>query len=465
MSIILWNQHDIKAALPGVTASLPFAATGVSIDTRTLKPGDLFIAIKGETMDGHDFLAKAHENGACAAIISQDVPSLPADFPVINVSDTLKAMEELGKYARNRCPGTFIGLTGSVGKTTCKTMLAYMLSAFGETYATEGNLNNHIGVPLTLMRTPQTSQFVIIEMGMNHAEEIRHISKMAQPHIAMITTVEAVHIEYFKNVEAIAKAKAEIFEGMVNKGVAVLPFDSPYYLIMEVSADQWGASKRITFGTSANATIRMVHYQQEAQGGHVDAVIEGQPFSYKIGMFGEHMAINSLANLGIIHALSLDVQKAANLLQGFSALPGRGKLYPLQINNINFSLCDDSYNASPASMRAAITQLSHAKGRKIAVLGDMLELGNHALALHTGLAHDITKQRIDMVCTSGHFMRHLHGTLPHHLQGPCAEDPDTLYPQLIACLKAGDTVLVKGSHGSHVHKIVTRLLEEAKPVS
>ncbi|MBN8531222.1 MAG: UDP-N-acetylmuramoyl-tripeptide--D-alanyl-D-alanine ligase [Alphaproteobacteria bacterium] len=451
-----WNEKDAVAATGG-KATGAFAATGVSIDTRTLGTGELFVALRGENMDGHAYLAGAREKGAAAAVVDHEVKD--AGLPLIIVEDTHRALEGLGKAARERFKGTVLGLTGSVGKTGTKEMLKIAFSAFGETFATRGNLNNHYGVPLMLANLPPQAKFGIFEMGMNHAGEIRALTKQVRPHVGVITTVAPVHLEFFESEAGIADAKAEIAEGIMEGGAIVLPFDNPHVARLKAAAQACGVTRIYGFSEKSQASAQLLSCKGEGGGLVVEAVIEGETLRYRLSASGTQWAMNSLAVLLAVKAAGLDVKKAATALAAFSEPDGRGRVERLAWKGGDIQLIDDSYNASPPSIRAAMITAArlHAEngmsGRVHAALGDMKELGRDAPKLHAALAEDALNAGVDVVHTVGKDMAALREALPSARRGAHAEDSGRLAEKMLGLLGPGDTLLVKGSHSMKMEKV------------
>lgn len=464
----LWTSAEAAKAVQGRSESL-WTASGVAIDSRAVTFGDLFIALRGPNFDGHFFVADALAKGAAAAIVDRVPEGLPAGANLVLVRDTFQALNDLGAAARQRCGAKVVGITGSVGKTSTKEMLRLILSAQAPTHASVGNLNNHWGVPLTLARMPVDSHFAVIEMGMNHANEIAPLSRLSRPQVGVITTVEAVHLENFASVDEIADAKAEIFEGIEagaeGPAVAVLNRDNPHFERLAAAARARGAEV-VGFGEHAQAQARLIKYAAHPNCSCVAAEIMGQALTYKIGAPGRHWVLNSLAALAAAQSLGADLAQAGLALAGIAAPKGRGERHLRPWRDGQIEIIDDSYNASPPSMRAAFAVLamvkpSSARGRRIAALGDMLELGPDAEAAHAGLATAIVEQGIDLVFTAGPLMRALYDALPAEKRGAHAADSTTLVEVLRGAIKAGDVVLVKGSLGSRMGKIVDQLLTPA----
>lgn len=457
---ILWTAEDAAAATGGQATGTPWRATGVSIDSRTLKPGDLFIAIKGPTFDGHAFAAQALDKGAAAAMVSDVPPGVAGDAPLLAVDDTMAAMIDLGRMSRMRTRARVIGVTGSVGKTGTKEALRHVLSAQAPTFATEGSLNNHWGVPLSLARMPADSAYAVFEMGMNHAGELGPLSRLVHPQVAIITTVEPAHMEFFASVEAIADAKAEIFEGMGPGGVAVLNRDNPHYARLLAAARTQGLKVR-SFGAHGEADARLLAADLGPDDSRVSARIGDETVAYTIALPGRHWVMNSLAVLLAVRAAGGDVAAAVLAFATLPAVKGRGVRKRIDTPSGAFTLIDESYNASPAAMEAAFAVLGRlvpdGAGRRVAVLGDMREMGDKADSLHTGLAPALLAAGVGTVYCCGPHMRALFDTLPAAVRGGWTQDSAALAPLVADRITAGDVVLVKGSAGSRMGRVVEAL--------
>lgn len=457
---ILWTAEDAAAATGGQATGTPWQATGVSIDSRTVKPGDLFIAIKGPTFDGHAFAAQALDKGAAAAMVSDVPPGVAGDAPLLAVDDTMAAMTDLGRMSRMRTRARVIGVTGSVGKTGTKEALRHVLSAQAPTFATEGSLNNHWGVPLSLARMPPDSAYAVFEMGMNHAGELGPLSRLVHPQVAIITTVEPAHMEFFASVEAIADAKAEIFEGMEPGGVAVLNRDNPHYARLLAAARTQGLKVR-SFGTHGEADARLLSADLGPDDSRVSTRIGDEAVDYTIALPGRHWVMNSLAVLLAVSAAGGDVAAAALAFATLPAVKGRGVRRRIDTPSGAFTLIDESYNASPAAMEAAFAVLGRlapaGAGRRVAVLGDMREMGSKADSLHIGLAPALLAAGVGTVYCCGPHMRALFDTLPAAVRGGWTEDSAALAPLVAGRITAGDVVLVKGSAGSRMGRVVEAL--------
>jgi UDP-N-acetylmuramoyl-tripeptide--D-alanyl-D-alanine ligase len=458
----LWTIDDMAAAMRADKAgALPAEGNGISIDSRTLAKGDAFFAIQGESRDGHDFVEAALASGAGVAVVARSERGrFAGDAPLLLVDDVLDALRDLARAARGRLTGEVIAVTGSVGKTGTKEALRLALSADGETHASAASYNNHWGVPLSLARCPAAVKYAVFEIGMNHAGEITPLTQLVRPRIAIVTTVEPVHLEYFGSLEKIADAKAEIFVGLVPGGVAVLNRDNGQYERLAAAAKQAGA-RIVTFGAHNGADARLLRCAVHADCSTVEADILGQSVTYKLGAPGRHLVLNSLAVLAAAALAGADLALAALALDTLKPAVGRGARSTLSVPGGAALLIDESYNANPASMRAAIALLGQApagaRGRRIAVLGDMLELGAQGASLHRALAEPLAAAGIDLVFCAGPLMRALWEALPSGLRGGYAETAAALEPAVLDALRAGDAVMVKGSLGSKMGPIVKSL--------
>ncbi|MDX6805598.1 UDP-N-acetylmuramoylalanyl-D-glutamyl-2,6-diaminopimelate--D-alanyl-D-alanine ligase [Terrihabitans rhizophilus] len=459
MSEALWSGQEVRAALDGqARGDLPDAVTGVSIDSRTLTSGEAFFAITGDKMDGHRFVAQALGNGAALAVVEEGkLDGLGDAAPLLVVPDALRALEALGRAARARTAGKVIAVTGSVGKTGTKEMLRAALGGQGSVHASAASFNNHWGVPLTLARLPRDTEYGVFEIGMNHAGEITPLVGMVRPHVAIITNVEPVHFEYFGSVEAIADAKAEIFTGVVPGGVAVLNADNPQFGRLCTAARQIDVEIR-SFGVAPDADARLLTVSTLPDRSIVTASIMSEDVAFTLGAPGRHLVQNSLAVLLASKLAGADVKAAAAGLAQFQAPQGRGQRHTLNLVGGQAVLLDESYNANPASMRAAIALLGATNGRRIAVLGDMLELGDASEDMHRGLAETLLAAKVDLVFTAGRAMRALHEELPEARRGGWAATSSELQPQVLDAVRAGDALMIKGSHSSGMGPIVTALV-------
>ncbi|PXW64195.1 UDP-N-acetylmuramoylalanyl-D-glutamyl-2,6-diaminopimelate--D-alanyl-D-alanine ligase [Methylobacterium sp. B4] len=460
----LWTQAALEAATGGTLRGAPRAVTGASIDTRSLEAGDLFFAIRGEARDGHDFVRAALEKGAGAAVVAAArAEEFEGIGPVLAVpgegeDPVLEAMRRLGLAARARTGAAIVAVTGSVGKTGTKEALRHVLAAQGATHASVASYNNHWGVPLTLARMPAETRFGVFEIGMNHGAEILPLTAMVRPDVALITTVEPVHIEHFHSLSTIADAKGEIFSGLKPGGVAVINRDNPNYERLLAHAHASRAGRVITFGEHGAADVRANRILTRPDVSVVDATVMGVPLTYQLGTPGRHVAMNSLGVLACIHALGADLARAALSLASLKPPVGRGERTALRIGEGEAFLVDESYNANPASIRAALATLAGIetadKGRRIAVLGDMKELGAASEALHRELADAVSAHGIDLVFTAGTQMVHLFEALPMALRGAAAPSAENLIDAVLATLRPGDAVMVKGSNSMRMVRIV-----------
>ncbi|HEX9462093.1 MAG TPA: UDP-N-acetylmuramoylalanyl-D-glutamyl-2,6-diaminopimelate--D-alanyl-D-alanine ligase [Alphaproteobacteria bacterium] len=471
MKAALWDSSR-AAAVTGGRATAPFTATGVSIDSRTVQAGDLFVALKGPNHDGHDHVAAALAAGAAAAMVSKPAANIATDAALLIVGDTLRGLEELGRAARARSNARVAAVTGSVGKTSTKEALRLALDIGGKpalpTHASVASFNNHIGVPLTLARLPADAAFAVFEIGMNHAGEITPLARLVRPNAAVVTTVEGVHTENFADgLAGVAAAKAEMFDGFdaADQPVAVLNRDNQFFDMLAERARARGARRIAGFGAHAKAEYRMVEFKPEATSSTVTAEINGRRrLAYRIGAPGRHWAMNTLAVLAAAEALGVDAEAASMAFASIAAPKGRGQRHHVWLAGGAYELIDDSYNASPVSMRASLAVLKDAVpgpgGRRIAVLGDMLELGPTAPELHAGLADPLAAAAVDLVFTCGTNMARLHAALPTARRGGHAPSSDLLLPLVRAALRPGDVVVVKGSLGSRMGRIVEALLAD-----
>ncbi len=464
---VLWTDSEAAAATGG-TSARPWRATGVSIDSRSLEPGDLFVAIEGPNRDGHDFVADAFARGAAAAVVHRVPEGLPPEHPLLLVGDTLAALEGLGRAARRRSRARVVAVTGSVGKTSTKDMIAAALATQGPTARSAASYNNQWGVPLSLARMPREAAFGVFEIGMNHPGELTPLARLVRPDVAVVTTVTAAHLGHFASVVDIAEAKAEIFAGL-DGGTAVLNRDNAFFALLAVSAYAAGVDDIVSFGAHREAGTRLVECALTPGGSDIEAVVAGRTVTYRLGAPGRHQVMNSLAALSAVAAVGADVEAASAALAQFAPAKGRGQRHTVTIPGGSFELIDESYNASNSSMRAAFEILSALEpgsgGRRIAALGDMLELGPDSPRLHAALAGPLRAGRTQLVYTAGPNMRHLHEALPPELRGPHLETVEEMARALVDAVRPGDVVLVKGSLGSRVGRVVDALLalDDAPP--
>lgn len=457
----LWTWQAALAATQG-DVSQGWQASGISIDSRTVALGDLFIALKGPNFDGHNYVAGAFDKGAAAAMVTHRPDGVDAHAPLIVVGDTELGLSALARYRRAQCYAKIVAVTGSVGKTGVKEALAHLLGRIGATHASAGNLNNQIGAPLSLARMPADSDFAVLELGMNHAGEIEPLSRLVRPHVAIVTTVAPVHMEFFASLDGIAEAKAEIFAGVEPQGTAVINRDNPQFELLARRAREAGIETIVGFGAHAEARFRLVSVETGAEGSRIQAAFDGRTLSYRLKLPGRHWAYNSLAVLAAVHAVGADVFEAARAFAEIEPAAGRGARHTVNTGKIEFLLIDDSYNASPVAMAAALRVLADIppgpSGRRIAVLGDMLELGPDSDRFHRELARDVQESGIDLVFAAGERMASMYDALPASLRGGRAASSAELSPLVAQSLRNGDVVLVKGSAGSRTGIIVRDLL-------
>jgi UDP-N-acetylmuramoyl-tripeptide--D-alanyl-D-alanine ligase len=461
----LWTPDALVGATGGQLDGPPVRPVGgVSIDTRTLQPGDLFVALTAER-DGHDFVGNAFEAGAAAALVKTDFvpPRGGGARALLRVDDPLRALERLGIAARKRTAARVLAVTGSVGKTGTKEALHLCLSALGATHASEKSYNNHWGVPLTLARMPAPAAFAVLEIGMNRAGEITPLSCMVRPQIAIITTVGPVHIAFFPSEEAIADAKAEIFAGLEKGGTAILNRDNRHFERLASQARAAGAGRIIAFGRAAEADARLRDVAPSAEGSTVRAVIDGRAVTYVIGAPGDHYVLNSLAVLSAVAAVDGDLVRAAAELAKVRAPVGRGARQEIPIRGGKVLLIDESYNANPFSVRAALSVMGETPRsdfpRRIVVLGDMRELGEQSDALHAALRDPVVASGADLVLACGQHMAMLYDELPAAIRGGYAATAEELRESVIKTVQPGDAVMIKGSLGSRMGPLVTALKE------
>ncbi|MGE0828977.1 MAG: UDP-N-acetylmuramoyl-tripeptide--D-alanyl-D-alanine ligase [Hyphomonadaceae bacterium] len=453
----LWLAEDAANAARGrLQGADSWIASGVSIDTRSLEKGDLFVALK-DARDGHDFIEAAFQAGAAAALVS-DAEKAAAFGPALVVGDVLAGLTALGEAARERSAARRVAITGSVGKTSTKEAVAACLSACGRTHKSIKSYNNHWGVPLTLSRMPASSEYGVFEMGMNHRGEILPLTQLVRPHVALITTIAPAHVENLGSLEAVADEKADIFAGLEPDGVALVPNEAPHATRLLARAEDC-ASAIVRFGRDEGCEARLLKFEMHEDGSIAEADILGRKIRYRIGAEGAHWALNSVAALAAADLAGGDIFAAAHALADFKSIAGRGAAHVIRAQFGAFTLVDDAYNANPASMGAAFETLGAKKSavRRIAALGDMLELGPEERALHAGLAHGIERAGIDLVFAAGPRMAALWEALPASRRGGYAETAEALAPMIAQALGAGDVVLVKGSNGSRMARVVEAL--------
>ncbi|WP_199260898.1 UDP-N-acetylmuramoyl-tripeptide--D-alanyl-D-alanine ligase [Paracoccus binzhouensis] len=445
----LWTSQEAAAATGG-RATRDFAVGGVSIDTRTIRPGDLFVALQA-ARDGHDFVAQALEKGAAAALVSRIPEGVAADAPLLVVPEVLAALEALGRAGRARMRGKVVAITGSVGKTSSKEMARIALAGQGRIHAAEASYNNHWGVPLTLARMPEDTDFAIVEIGMNHPGEIEPLARLTHPQVAMITTVAAAHLEAFGAIEGIAREKGAIFRGLTQPGTAIIPEDLPVTQLLRDCADEAGA---IVIGFGQHGMAKPLKAETADGATRVRARILGEVVDFTLASAGTHFVMNAVGVLAALSAAGADVKAAARNLSDWRPPLGRGAVEELG----GIRLIDDAYNSNPTSLSAGLATLARLTGgRRVAILGDMLELGPEEIALHAGMAEDPAMAAVDLVHTAGPRMRALHEALPQARRGIHAETATELAERAQELVAPGDIVLVKGSKSSKVSTVVDAL--------
>lgn len=466
MTAPLWTSISAAAATGG-HATQDWQASGVSIDTRTLNQGDLFIALSGPNLNGHDFVNAAFHAGAAAALVER-VETL-GSHPGLVVEDTMSAMSALGITARERSAARIAAVTGSVGKTGTKEALAHALSSQGITSFSQSNLNNHWGVPLSVARLPENAKYGIFEIGMNHPGEITPLTGLVRPHVAVVTAIASAHREFFDSVEAIARAKGEIFTS-IDGGIAVINRDTEYFSLLSTMAKDAGAASIVSFGEHLDANIRLVECLPSGFGSSIKARWQNELISYEVSQPGVHWAHNSLAVLATADALGAEIHGAAEALATLPPMQGRGALHVIPWGSGTIKLIDDSYNASPESMSAALKTLGSLRpcgGRRVAIMGDMLELGDTSRSAHLALNEHIERNNIDTVFLAGTEMTALTEVLNKNQIGATADTADALLPAVLSGLRAGDIVTIKASNGIGLNRIVSALtaLETSPQVS
>jgi len=455
----LWTSADAAEATDG-QATGSWAATGISIDTRTLEAGDLFVALAGPNFDGHKFVPAAFDTGAVAAVVSKSNSDTLNGNPGLIVADTLEAMSGLAGMARSRSAAKVTAITGSVGKTGTKEALAHVLSRQGDVSYSRSSLNNHWGVPLSVARMPAEADYGVFEIGMNHSGEITPLVALTRPDVAIVTAIAPAHMEFFNSVEDIARAKAEIFSGLEG-GTAIINRDTEFFDLLAQCASESGASGVVSFGRHAGADMRLMEYFSDASGNNIEARWKDRQLIYRVDQPGVHWAYNSLAVLASVEVMGGNMEKAAEDISTLPALPGRGAAHVIPWGDGNIRLIDDSYNANPESMAAALKTLGNMEpdgGRRIAILGDMLELGDISAASHAGLRDHVEKNAIDLVFLVGSEMSALSEALEGSRLGAIAKTTDALLPQILANLQAGDVVTVKASNGIGLGRVVDALI-------
>ena len=461
MSTPLWTGKEAQAAIGGSLAGRDdWTATGVSIDTRSLKPNDLFVALTDQR-DGHEFVTDAVARGAAASLVERS-GSLPGNLLI--AGDALDGLRALGRAARDRSQAIRVGVTGSVGKTSVKEALAVVFKSVGSAHWSERSYNNHWGVPLTLARMPQDTQRAAFEMGMNHAGELSDLTSLVRPHVALITKIAPAHLEFFDSVDDIARAKAEIYEGLMPDGVAIYPRDDDFAEILLAHARKTAAGFILDFGITPGAAIHVTDFKTGPAGGSGTVSVLGKTLSFEIGAQGAHWAWNVAAIFAASIAAGIDAEAVGDALRSVGPEDGRGRLHTLNIcDGPAVQLVDDSYNANPVSMAAAIETLGaitpEGNGRRIAVLGEMLELGESGPERHAALADALAAAKADIVITCGGLMKHLHDALPARVEAHYAPSAEAAQTIVLDTIAAGDVVMIKGSNASGVSRAAKALID------
>ena len=464
MSDWLWT-HDEAEKATGGTSTAPWKARGVAFDSRAVVDDDLFVALKGETSDGHGYVVQAFRNGAAAALVERRPDDAAAAGPLLVVVDTSEGLDRLARAARARTGARIAAVTGSVGKTGTKEALRHVLSRQGLTHASEKSFNNHVGTPLSLARMPRDAAFGIFEVGTNAPGEIAPLSALVRPHVALITTVEPVHSGNFPGEQAIAAEKASIFDALEPGGIAIINADNRHAAALAAHAASVGAGRIVRFGQAADADVRLLSLKADGEGSQIEAEVEGARLRYRLALAGRHQALNSLGVLAVVHHLGGDVAAAAAALGDIVPPPGRGVRHEIALAGGGALLIDESYNASPVAVRAALEVLAEVPtgkgGRRIAVLGDMLELGDTAVAQHIALAADVERRKIDLVFAVGPLMNRLYGQLQTSRRGGAAGDARAMAALLASVVRPGDVILVKGSRRIGLEAVVEALATPA----
>jgi len=465
MTDVLWTWGELAGAAEAAAEDAPaMPITGFSLDTRTLVQGEVFVALR-DARDGHAFVTNAFERGAAAALVEKGYARAPADGALLRVDSPLEGLRGIARASRKRSSARIVAVTGSVGKTGTKEALRACLSLLAPTHAAEKSFNNHWGVPLTLARMPVAARYGVLEIGMNHAGEIAPLSQLARPHVALITTVEPVHLQNFGSVAGIAEAKAEIFSGLEPGGAAILNRDNAFFDLLQQRARERGA-RVVSFGRHAEADVRPEVWSLGADGSDIVARVGDKRIAYRLGAPGAHIAQNSLAVVAALFALGADVKAAVPALAGMTAAKGRGARAELQVKDGAVLLIDESYNANPVSIRSALAAMATVPRsrfpRRIAVLGDMLELGGESGRLHEDLKEPVDAAEVDLIFACGPHMQRLYAALPAARRGEWAATSQGILEPLVTEVRAGDVVMIKGSLGSRMEPLVEALLRKGE---
>ena len=470
----LWTAYEAAAATGGALCARggdptkwvaeEWAANGVSIDSRTLAPGEIFVALQ-DARDGHDFVAAAFERGASAALVARAPEDAPDGKPLLLVRDTFQGLRDLARAARNRNFGKRIAVTGSAGKTSTKEMLRAVFSEIGRVHAADKSFNNHFGVPLTLARMPLAVDFGVFEIGMNHAGEITPLTHLVAPDVAIVTTVGAAHLENFASIEGISEAKAEIFQGVGHDGVAIIPGDNEFAALLERRARECGIRRIVRFGSEPQFEVQLKSYSSDGVSAEISATVYGRAMTLRLAAPGRHQAMNAMAVLAAVQELGQPIEAAVKALGRARSTSGRGAQKALTLSGgRQVTLLDESYNANPTSVAAAVRLFADIPAkRRIAVIGDMLELGPESPRLHAAIADQLVEAKVDRLYLAGELVNHLWDAAPASMRAARTRTAAELFDALLADLKDGDSVIVKGSNGSKVSEIVRRLIADAEP--
>ncbi|MCC8416210.1 MAG: UDP-N-acetylmuramoyl-tripeptide--D-alanyl-D-alanine ligase [Rickettsia endosymbiont of Gnoriste bilineata] len=451
---MIWSARDLSNAL-NIEVHPDIHGGQVQFNSNSVTDGDLFIALKGAN-DGHNYALHALERGANAVIISQEITGLP-DEKVIMVPDTLTALHQTAEYKRKKSQAKFIGVTGSSGKTGTKEAIKTVLSHFGSTFASRGNFNNHLGVPINLASLPDDIEYAVFEMGMNHPGEIRALTKMVRPDISVITTISEAHLEFFQSQLHLVDAKCEIFEGMSKDGIAVIDLDSPYYNRVLQNLKQLSINNIYSFGTSPYADCSLIsyEYQQITQQVRLRYSIHNTKIDIKILLVPEHYARNYTIALQMSAILNLDINVAARQLSKILLMDGRGKLINAKYHDQDYQIICDYYNANPESVKAALLYLKQLSGKKkIAIIGDMLELGDNSIKFHKDLIPAILDSGANRVFLVGNNTQYIYQSLPDEIEKIHFDNVDLLIENLSKLLKGNELILIKGSNSTQLSKII-----------
>ncbi len=462
-----WNYEELKKITNGSNNGKieNLKVTGFSIDSRSLKKGDLFCALKGKNYDGHDFLFQAYKKGAACFLISDSNKSIP-NFPYIKVDNVLNALEKIAENVRRKNKARFIAITGSVGKTGTKDMLRLALSNVGKTFANEGNLNNFIGVPLSLSRVPDNINYCILELGMNQAGEIKKLSNLVSPEIGIITAIENSHLEGLKSLKNIAKAKSELLENIKKDGCFIYNADTNFSDNLREKARKLNIKTIISYGKNNNANIQFLNKIKDDKKYIVEANYFNQKVSWKMPFLADHWYLNSLCILGIAKYYDINLHSLLNALEKFELPTGRGNLLVVESKLKKFHLIDESYNSNPASLCAALEKFKNMKcsGSKIAVLGDMKELGEKSRAFHLSMKSVVEDSNVDIVFTIGKFMKSLNQVLSSKIEKYHYENISELEEEVKQKVKSGDCIMVKGSHSLQLSSLVKNITREVHDI-